>query len=62
MRVLESSQSGVPVLKPTEEVDHSNASILEESIRKALQAHGGCVPPRAAVPLSATGTRPPSPS
>ena len=41
MRVLESSLSNVPVLKPTGEVDHSNAFILEESVQRALRADGG---------------------
>ena len=41
MRVLESALSGVPVLRPTGEVDHSNAPVLEESVQKALRASGG---------------------
>ena len=41
MRVLESSLSNVTVLKPTGEVDHSNASILEESVQRALRADAG---------------------
>jgi anti-anti-sigma factor len=41
MRVLESSLADGPVLKPTAGVDHSNASILEESVQKALRADSG---------------------
>jgi stage II sporulation protein AA (anti-sigma F factor antagonist) len=41
MEVLESSLCDVPVLKPTGEVDHSNAPVLEESVQKALRANGG---------------------
>ena len=41
MRVFESALAGVPVLRPTGEVDHSNAPILEESVQKALRANGG---------------------
>ncbi len=43
MTVLESALSGVPVLKPTGEVDHSNASFLKESVRRALAAGGQCL-------------------
>ena len=40
MEVLQSSLSGVPVLKVTGEVDHSTAPVLEESVQKALRVSG----------------------
>ena len=40
MEVLQSSLSGVPLLKVTGEVDHSTAPVLEESVQKPLRVSG----------------------
>jgi anti-sigma B factor antagonist len=40
MEILESSLSGVPVLRIDGEVDHSTAPALQQSIQKALRAAG----------------------
>ena len=40
MEVLQSSLSGLPLLKVTGEVDHSTAPALEDSVQRALRVNG----------------------